>query len=297
MASKKKKKKKKKTGRGKAKKATDSSKQKGKQQGESLDAPMEEFKIGGADSQADDEASLLEEAIKLAAAEKEALKSRAGDSNEMKRKIMRCHHGYDPGEDHAIIYDRAQTFWSGFNSLDIGNTGKRLGAAQKAIDEKYPELWEDSYMMKMVASWFLFQGTHNLLVGKMEGARHFAFIACHLQDYVAVYIDKSKVIFDAAKQIELLQTDEHTLVKYLRKNIPCTCLDEKYKEVKSITRMGLCCNPQCSLPNRMAKRSTMLCCDRCRYVSYCSRSCQKADWPLHKDKDCFERQFGNKDCI
>jgi len=27
-------------------------------------------------------------------------------------------------------------------------------------------------------------------------------------------------------------------VKYLRKNIPCNCLDEKYKEVKSITKRG-----------------------------------------------------------
>lgn len=76
-----------------------------------------------------------------------------------------------------------------------------------------------------------------------------------------------------------------TLVKYsyLRKNIPCSCLDKKYKEVKSITRMGMCCNEMCSLPNQMAKRSTMLCCTGCRVANYCSRECQKAAWPENKE--------------
>ena len=40
---------------------------------------------------------------------------------------------------------------------------------------------------------------------------------------------------DAVKQFEFLAADEHTLVKYLRKNIPSNCLDEKYNEVKSVT--------------------------------------------------------------
>ncbi len=60
---------KKKSGRGKARKAGSSSKQKETQQA-SLDAQMERLNINGGDqndSRADDEASLSEEAIKLAA--------------------------------------------------------------------------------------------------------------------------------------------------------------------------------------------------------------------------------------
>jgi hypothetical protein len=60
------------------------------------------------------------------------------------------------------------------------------------------------------------------------------------------------------------------------------CLDEKYKEVKSITKMGVCCNPKCSLPGRKVERKGMLHCIRCRLHYYCSRECQEADWPVHK---------------
>jgi hypothetical protein len=81
----------------------------------------------------------------------------------------------------------------------------------------------------------------------------------------------------------LWSADEHTLVKYLRKNIPCKCLDEKYKEVKSITKMGVCFNSQCSIPDRMVERKSMLYCTRCRQVNYCSAECQKAAWPEHKE--------------
>jgi hypothetical protein len=72
-------------------------------------------------------------------------------------------------------------------------------------------------------------------------------------------------------------------VKYLRKNIPCNCLDEKYKEVKSITKMGVCRNPQCQVPDGRVERSKMLYCTRCCVVNYCCRECQEAAWPVHKE--------------
>lgn len=41
-------------------------------------------------------------------------------------------------------------------------------------------------------------------------------------------------------------------------------------------------NRECKLPNRMASKSTMVYCTKCRLVNYCSRECQEADWPGHK---------------
>ncbi len=121
----------------------------------------------------------------------------------------------------------------------------------------------------------------------------YAFVACFFDDYIA-NIHKLKAPSGGIINIlEISRADEHTLVKYLRKSIPCSCLDEKYKEVKSITRMGLCCNPQCSIPFGVVERRSMLCCSGCgcHDANYCSRECQKADWPVHKKKCVLFREL------
>eukprot|EP00985_Skeletonema_marinoi_P012174 scaffold5829_cov129-Skeletonema_marinoi.AAC.5 len=280
---------KKKTSRGRARKGRNNRKKKNEgeqQQGPlELDTQMERLKIGD-----ESEASFLDEAIKLAAAEKEALESRAVEEEKSftidtrQSHTIQCYHGYVPGEDHFIINEFVKTFVSGFNSL-WGETyvGETINVAHQATRKIHPEVGNDYFKMKMVLTLFLFQGTQAVLEGRISDARSFAAVAFYLEDYITFYFeDGANDVFDAARQIELLIADQHTLVKYLRKNIPCSCLDEKYKQVKSITKMGFCCNENCSLPSRMAERSTMVYCTRCRTVNYCSRKCQKAAWPKHK---------------
>jgi len=82
---------------------------------------------------------------------------------------------------------------------------------------------------------------------------------------------------------ELFAGDEHTLVSFFGKRIPCACLDEKYEVVKSIAKVGLCANPKCSLPDRKATRDKMLYFTQCRLENYCSRECQVAHWKIHKE--------------
>ena len=160
-----------------------------------------------------------------------------------------------------------------------------MTATLNALSIKYPGLC-DPYKMKLVISLYLSQGTENILKGEdLQDARYFAFLACHFETHIKAYTRQIALIdpADAVKQFEFLVADEHTLVKYFRKRITCPCLDKKYKEVKSITKLGRCFNMKCSLPDRMAERSTMLVCARCRTSHYCSRRCQKADWPFHKE--------------
>jgi hypothetical protein len=248
------------------------------------DTQRERLKIDQADEDA-----LLEEAIKLAAAEKEALDAAAAQQKEQNEKEAAkhdnvCKHGYVANEDYFVISDFVRTYVIGYNSVDAGAMlSECLIAAEKATAEKYPEVWGDPSKLKQVVSYFIFRGTRAVLDGNVNNARFYASRACYFEEYIAVFLLKTKAKADATNVAELFSADEHTLVKYLRKNIPCKCLDKKYKEVKSITKMGFCCNPQCSIPNHMVERKSMLYCTRCRHVNYCSAECQKAHWPNHKE--------------
>jgi len=292
---------------------------KAKEQQGMPDTKMQRLKIDVDDdenSQADEDA-LLEEAIKLAAAEKEALEAAAAEKEETSKRLAQkhgngcdhgyvktedprimvdfantfmsatgdgCDHGYVTTEDHCIIVDFAKTFTSGFIAAGAdANMADRFDAAEKATWEKYyPEVWEDPSKLKLVASHFIAIGTRKVCKGNIENAQFFASLACFFEECIAACFHQTKAMMDAAKMLELARADEHTLVKYLRKSIPCNCLDGKFKQVKSITKIGMCCNPQCHMPDQIVERRTMFTCTRCRDANYCSPECQEAAWPSHK---------------
>eukprot|EP00573_Skeletonema_grethae_P001846 CAMPEP_0201686002 /NCGR_PEP_ID=MMETSP0578-20130828/599_1 /ASSEMBLY_ACC=CAM_ASM_000663 /TAXON_ID=267565 /ORGANISM="Skeletonema grethea, Strain CCMP 1804" /LENGTH=451 /DNA_ID=CAMNT_0048169989 /DNA_START=47 /DNA_END=1402 /DNA_ORIENTATION=- len=267
----------KKSGRGKTRKVGRSKKQK------HLDAQMEHLMISGGDvCKAEDEDFLLDEAIKLAAAEKDALK---GSTKTKGTKILskRCHHGYVPTREQFITNDFSRDFLSELNSGRYVLTEVCIAAAHEVITEKYPDVWHDSSKLKMVVSMYLWQGTQHVLKGDIKSARLVAFSAYSLQRRLSVLCGDPPIALLTLP--EMFHADEHTLVRYLRKSIPCSCLDEKYKEVKCITKLGFCCNELCSKPDRMAERRSMMRCTGCGDVNYCSRECQKAHWPAHK-KTC-----------
>jgi len=139
--------------------------------------------------------------------------------------------------------------------------------------------------MEMVLSFFLFRGAEDILEGNNDGARHCATFARYIEQYIAFRLHQIQATGNWPKIYEANRADEHTLVKFFRARIPCSCLDAKYEEVKHITKIGICFNPQCSHPDWEVERSKTMYCSRCRCVTYCSRECQKAGWKLHKD-DC-----------
>eukprot|EP00985_Skeletonema_marinoi_P012175 scaffold5829_cov129-Skeletonema_marinoi.AAC.6 len=249
----KKKKKKKKSSRGKARKGSNR-----KMKEEPIDAHMGRLKIN------DD--SNDEEALDAAA-------------------VVGCSHRPTvPAHDRFFIKDFVDTFADGYKSVDAeAELGEGICAAYEAVKEKYHEVWKDLAKLKLLASLFLFNGTQAVLEGDIGSARLFASSSLFLEKRVN-RISYGGTSFGAMKIIELTNADEHTLVQYLKKNIPCFCLNEKYKQVKSITKMGVCCNAACSVPDGMVERRSMLCCDRCRTANYCSRECQKAAWPNHKEE-------------
>ena len=108
------------------------------------------------------------------------------------------------------------------------------------------------------------KSTRHVLNGIIPQASVNVCIANYLEQHVACVFRKSQSAIAGHKIAELMDADIHTLVCYLRKRIPCTCLDKKYKEVKHVKKTGECCNPHCSLPENRAERSKMFCCSRCR---------------------------------
>ena len=134
-------------------------------------------------------------------------------------------------------------------------------------------------------SHFVSEGTKCLLRGDIHTARGNAIFANYFeQNFNLVEYEK---MFSWPKLMRFCHADEHTLCSYFRNRIPCSCLDEKYKEVKSLVKLDLCWNAKCKKPNRFAiDRETMLTCSRCRQAIYCSSKCQEIDWRVKHKKDC-----------
>ena len=125
-------------------------------------------------------------------------------------------------------------------------------------------------------------GTRYIIEGNGSTARRVACFADYFEQRMAKHLRKTQPMINLYKVVELDWADDHTLAKFLRKGIPCKCLDQKYKEVKSVTKMGICCNPQCGHPDRKVERSKMFCRTRCSQVWYCSPECQRNHWSRHK---------------
>ena len=160
-----------------------------------------------------------------------------------------------------------------------------LMAAKKATLDEFSDKWNDSAKMEIAEvglSFFYCEGTEFCLRGDYDDARDSATFARFFEQYIAVEVKRTQALYNPAKINETYYSDVHTLVKFFRHRIPCSCLDEKYEEVKDVPKMGCCYNPECKLPNGMTERSNTKYCSRCRCATYCSRECQEVDWSRHK---------------
>eukprot|EP00984_Skeletonema_dohrnii_P009848 scaffold3797_cov91-Skeletonema_dohrnii-CCMP3373.AAC.3 len=194
-----------------------------------------------------------------------------------------CKHGFDPFLE-GDVCDRFLSLYSSTFDASSGNMIDAILDAMAAVDKKYPEILYDSLKMKEILSYFSTEGTQQILKGDGNyAARTIAAVIIMFEEFIASKVNKTKAIVQLQKLKEILLADDHTLVSFFRKRISCTCLDKKHKEVKSITKMGICNNDKCPLPGGKVERSKMLYCTRCRYAHYCSRDCQEAAWSEHRE--------------
>ena len=154
--------------------------------------------------------------------------------------------------------------------------------ARKATMNEFAAVWNDLAKMEIAMSCLLSMGTQAMLDGNYGDVRDFATFTRYFEQYIAVVLKKTQALPNWPKIGDTYEADLHTLVKFYRHRIPCSCLDEKYEEVKHITKMGFCYNRRCSAPGRRVERSKAKYCSRCRCATYCSRECQVAHWSRHK---------------
>jgi hypothetical protein len=209
------------------------------------------------------------------------------DMSQLMHHICSCSHGFTPSEfpEEHVCKDFIRTF------LDVHANAAKYDSDKPALNvayfvtlKRYPEVWNDSPKLEFISSYFVWRATNLILQQEydVDKARFNAANASYFEQYAAIASEQAFTV-RIAKYNELCGADEHTLVSYLKHRITCSCLEKKYKEVKSIKKMGKCCNQLCSLPNRHVERSAIMHCTRCRCAYYCSRDCQVADWPNHKE--------------
>ena len=135
-------------------------------------------------------------------------------------------------------------------------------------------------------SYFLSEGTKSILENDyLMNVPANSVLARYLEQYNAVHLKQTQALINWPKIVELsdeIDTDMHTLIKFFRRRIPCSCLDEEYQRWKHVTKVGSCFNPLCCIPSECVERSKTKYCSRCRCATYCSRDCQEAHWINHR---------------
>ena len=204
-----------------------------------------------------------------------------------------CMHGFDPFPNDHVCSKFINTFVSEFYNCYIKSCSikmidrpaiEALLQIRESTKIEYSEVWNSADKMKQVISYFLYNGTMNILDEDDDSFNSAIIFARFFEEWLKVKVHKSQACIDWPKVVESVGwCDKHSRVKYFWRRIRCSCLDEKYEEVKSIPKIGKCFNPQCTHPNRTVERSKLRCCSRCRSVTYCSRECQAEDWSVHKE--------------
>jgi len=171
---------------------------------------------------------------------------------------------------------------------------KRVFRALDAAYSKYPEAVTNDENLDAVKKNIIQNATSSLVKDKwnphpMTMVDTIAYAVALM--VIDTYNPSSPVpagVFDErdAKQF-LVQTDimmgckrSLVLVKFFVNQIPCSCLDKMYSQIRSSTpKMGECAYEKCK---QMKKRSGMFICTGCEREQYCSKACQVADVQDHK---------------
>ena len=200
-----------------------------------------------------------------------------------------CKHGWNQDE-----YDCSHDCFKFVETvMGVFRTKKKLqwfDAAVEAAEERYPEILNDPTKLKWIASAFVSIGVSIFCSTIMFGGEcsYLCFRAVYyaewIHQYIASSLNKSAPLMYKARLEEVYFAGVRRIISYLKKRIPCSCLDALYNKVKPLPKMGLCGSLNCSHPDRKVEISKMWSCEACRRRHYCSEECQADHWLSHKEE-------------
>jgi hypothetical protein len=200
----------------------------------------------------------------------------------------KCDHGL-ASSDSRSCQDFAEAFVMGFvrTYKNESTLQDAFNAAVDATHDDYADVWQDSVRIEKIISYFLARGVRNILRGNINDAGIDATYACYFEEEVVTRLNNSSAhqlsssshshhsqqsyysrsdsggttnsssgSHHSHRIAGLRHADEHILINFFRRRIPCSCLDERYRQIRS-----------------KVKRSAMLYCTHCYEPYYCSHEC------------------------
>jgi len=139
-----------------------------------------------------------------------------------------CAHGCPVFPEGNVIHAFLNVFSAGYNGASHGED--RFVVAIQATKEAYPEVWTNSKKLELVVSILIVNGTDNILDENLKDARINVAYACFFEQWIYFLQNEAKTSAERAMIAELLNAGERTVVNFLRKRIPCTCLNGKRQD-------------------------------------------------------------------
>ena len=94
-----------------------------------------------------------------------------------------------------------------------------------------------------------------------------------------VLVMYKRAVLSSWKDVSIISSERRDTLKFLRKRTTCKCLKKMHLEArKTIPKKGLCWNCK-----EEKDRMLLSVCSKCMVIQYCSRECQVAAWPGHKE--------------
>lgn len=196
-----------------------------------------------------------------------------------------CTHGWDHSKYTSVEHECNKLIE---RALGLFQNGGNLWAiVEDHLYTEYPNVWNNSVSLEWIAAAFISIGTELILQqGTNNSNNYWCIFSEFLTQYVAVGVHKSQPLLYNARLCDLRWADQRRLISYVKKRIPCSCLDAKYRAWKSLPKMGLCSSVDCGGgANIKIEFSSLMSCEGCRKEHYCLKACQAADWNRHKG-DC-----------